>query len=149
MALKKPSSDLATMRIALTAFLTAIQLGIMGALIGTVAPAQAEPRRLAAKNGDSIELGLVYWVVKCRSVMIGLPEIEVLEGPPEVALSIKEGEVLPRRQGCAAKVQGGTLLLNAKGVTEPTEAKLTYRLKYKTKDGVRQTSNAYIVSLFP
>ena len=81
--------------------------------------------------------------------MIGLPEIEVLEGPAEVALSIKEAQVLPRRQGCAAKVSGGTLMLNAKGVTEPTEAKLTYRLKYKTKDGDRQTSRAYIVSLFP
>jgi hypothetical protein len=46
-------------------------------------------------------------------------------------------------------VAGGTLVLSAKGVAEPAEAKLTYRLKYKTKDGDRQTSNAYIVSLFP
>ena len=137
------------MRISLTVFSTAIQLGIASALIGTVAQAQAEPRRVAAKNGESIELGPVYWIVNCRSVMIGLPEIEVLEGPPGVALSIKEEQVLPRRHGCAAKVQGGTLVLNAKGVTEPAEAKLTYRLKYKTKDGARQTSNAYIVSLFP
>jgi len=57
--------------------------------------------------------------------------------------------VLPRRQGCAAKVPGGMLLLMAKGVTEKIEAKLTYRVKYSTKDGPRQTSGAYIVSLFP
>lgn len=107
------------------------------------------PRRLAVRNGETVEIGSVYYVANCRSIMIGLPEIEVLEGPAAVALSIKEEPVLPRRQGCANKVAGGTLILTAKGVTEKTEVKLTYRLNYKTKDGPRQTSNSYVVSLFP
>ena len=81
--------------------------------------------------------------------MVGLPEIEVLEGPTEVSLSVREEPVLPRRQGCAKKIPGGTLMLTAKGVTEPVEAKLAYRVKYKTKDGDRQTSQVYIVSLYP
>ena len=122
------------------------------ATIWTVSPGaygQTQPRRLALKNGESVEIGKVYWVANCRSIMIGLPEIEVLEGPASVTVSIKEEPVLPRRQGCAAKVPGGTLILTGKGVTEPTEAKLIYRVKYMTKDGARQTSNAYIVSLFP
>ena len=110
---------------------------------------QTELRRLALKNGESVELHTVYWITNCRSIMIGLPEIEVMEGPSALALNVREEPVLPRRQGCAAKVPGGTLMLTAKDVTEPIEAKLTYRLKYKTKDGVRQTSNTYIVSLFP
>jgi hypothetical protein len=135
------------MRKVLTAFL-ATQFAIAAVVISTVMQAQ-ELRRLVAKNGESIELGPVYWIVNCHSTMIGLPEIEILEGPPEVTLSIKEGQVLPRRQGCAAKVSGGTLMLSVKGVTERTEGKLTFRLKYKTKDGDRQTSNAYTVSLFP
>ena len=135
------------MRKVLTVFLAA-QFAIAGVAIGTVTEAQ-EPRRVAAKNGESVELGPIYWVVNCRSTMIGLPEIEVLEGPPEVTLSIKEGEILPRRQGCAAKVPGGTLMLSVKGVTERTEVKLTFRLKFKTRDGDRQTSHALIVSLFP
>src|SRR6516225_7604670 len=109
---------------------------------------QSAPQRLAIKNGESIELHPVYYVSHCRSVMIGLPEIEVLEGPPELTFSIREEPVLPRRQGCAARVPGGTLLLMAKGVTEKMEAKLTYRVKYSTKDGPRQTSSAYIVSVF-
>jgi hypothetical protein len=137
------------MRIALTAILAAVQLAIASAAIDSNALGQSTPRRVVAKNGESIEIGPVYWVANCRSVMIGLPDVEIVEGPPEVTLSVKEEPVLPRRQGCAAKVAGGTLMLNAKGVTEPTEAKLTYRIKYKTKDGDRQTSNAYIVSLFP
>jgi len=137
------------MKIALTALLAILALAITGAAIDSGAHAQSRLSRLAAKNNESIEIGPVYWVVSCRSVMIGLPEIEILEGPPQVALTIKEGQVLPRRQGCASKVSGGMLMLNAKDVTEATEAKLTYRLKFKTKDGARQTSGAYIVSLFP
>ena len=135
------------MRTVLAGFL-ATQFAIAGFAIGTSTQAQ-ELRRLVAKNGDSVELGPVYWVVNCRSIMIGLPEIEVLEGPPEVTLSIKEAQVLPRRQGCAAKVSGGTLMLSVKGVTERTEGKLTFRLKYKTKDGDRQMSSVYNISLFP
>ena len=42
--------------------------------------AQNAPQRLAIKNGESIELHPVYYVSHCHSIMIGLPEIEVLEG---------------------------------------------------------------------
>jgi hypothetical protein len=46
-------------------------------------------------------------------------------------------------------VPGGKVVATAKDVKEPKEAKLTYRVKYKTKDGDRQTSNVYTISLFP
>jgi hypothetical protein len=137
------------MRIALAAFLATIQFAFAGIVISADAEAQSALRRLVAKNGESIELGPIYWVTNCRSIMVGLPEVEVLEGPPQVALTVKEAQVLPRRQGCAAKVSGGTLMLSTEGVTEPAEAKLTYRLKYKTKEGDRQTSSSFVVSLYP
>ena len=105
--------------------------------------------RIALKSGESLELGPVYWVANCRSIMIGLPDIEVLEGPVEVALSIKEGMVLPRRQNCGSRVAGGTLVVTAKDIKEPAETKLAYRLKYRTKDGERVRSNVYRVSLYP
>ena len=122
---------------------------LLAAIVTDSVKAQTAPGRLALKNGESVELFPVYWVINCRSVMIGLPEIEVLEGPPQLSLIIREEKVLPRRQGCAAQVPGGTLLLTAKDVTEKAEARLTYRLKYKTRAGDRQTSGTYIVSLFP
>ena len=122
---------------------------LVAATVSDGVKAQTAPGRLALKNGESVELYPVYWVINCRSVMIGLPEVEVLEGPPQLSLSVREEKVLPRRQGCAAQVPGGTLLLTAKGVTEKTEATLTYRLKYKTRAGDRQTSSTYVVSLFP
>jgi hypothetical protein len=124
---------------------------LVGAGLASHSPANAQDtlRRIAVKNGESVDLGTVYYVSNCRLIMIGMPDIEVLEGPKNVVLSIREEPVLPRRQGCAAKVAGGTVVLTAKDVTEPAEAKLTYRVNYKTNDGPRQTSQAYIVSLFP
>jgi len=115
-------------------------------LAGTWAHAQ---QAIALKSGESAELGSVWWVVNCRSIMLGLPEVEILEGPPGLTLSIRESMVLPRRLNCAAQVPGGILVATAKDVADPVQGKLTYRIKYKTKDGDRQTSNTYNVSLFP
>jgi hypothetical protein len=120
------------------------------ALIIGPADAQTQPSRVALKNGEAIEIATVYFISNCRSIMIGLPEIEILEGPAELSLAIKQEQVVPRRFGCVTNVPGGKLILTAKSsVTERTEVNLIYRLKYKTKEGDRQTSGTYIVTLFP
>jgi hypothetical protein len=119
-------------------------------LASTLSSADAYAQQsLALKSGESTELGSVWWVVNCRSIMIGLPEVEILEGPPGLALSIKEAMVIPRRLNCASPVPGGILVATAKDVTDPVQGKLVYRIKYKTKDGDRQLANTYNVSLFP
>lgn len=105
--------------------------------------------RIALKSGESAELGLLYWISNCTSIMVGNPEVEVLEGPPELTLSFKPGMVIPRASKCAKPVQGGTLIVTAKDINEPKQATLTYRVKYKTKEGDRQRSGVYSVSLFP
>jgi hypothetical protein len=135
-----------TLSLRSTAAIGAASLAIAGFGISTHANAQD---RLMVKNGESIEIGSVYWVSHCRSIMVGLPTIEMLEGPAQVTLSIKEEPVLPRRQGCANKVAGGTIVLTAKDVAGPSESKLAYRVNYKTRDGDRQTSRAYLISLYP
>jgi hypothetical protein len=124
-------------------------IAALSVLVLTACCAQAQQARLAIKSGESVELGPIYWVMQCRSVLVGLPEIEILEGPEQISLSIKAGPVLPRRQGCAKPVSGGTLIMTAKPIAAQTEAKLTYRIKYKLKDGQRQTSKTYVLSLFP
>jgi hypothetical protein len=50
-----------------------------------------------------------------------------------------------------ADAKAQTVYLNVyKGsVTEKKEVNLIYRLKYRTKEGDRQTSGTYIVTLFP
>src|SRR5215475_7380236 len=85
----------------------AVAMWFAGLSVGA-AHAQAEGS-IAMKSGENVELGPVYWVSNCRSVTLGLPEVEILEGLPGVTLSIKEAMVLPRRQNCANKVSGGVL----------------------------------------
>ena len=87
--------------------------------------------------------------MNCRSILVGDPGVEVLEGPEELTLEIKKGNVIPRAQNCANPAPGGTLIATAKEVKERKDAKLTYRVKYKSKQGDRQVSGTYNVSLFP
>jgi hypothetical protein len=129
--------------LAITCFGIAIFVGIAGA------HAQEGLRRIALKSGESVELRSFYFTINCQSIAIGTPVLDVLEGPPELTVAIKEGMVLALAEKCAKPVPGGTLVATAKDIEVPKEAKLTIRLKYKTKVGDRQSSSAYIVSLFP
>lgn len=109
----------------------------------------AQQSGISLKSGESVELHAVWYVVHCRSILKATPEVEVLEGPAEIKLSVKEGMVIPRRLNCAKPVQGGTIVATAGKIEQPIRTKLTYRTKYKTKDGDRQVSHVYNVSLFP
>ena len=113
------------------------------------AQAQQNAPRISLRNGESTELRNYYWVVNCQSIVIGTPVLDVLEGPEQVAVTIKEGPILPRAQNCPKTVPGGTVIATAKDVTERIEAKLTIRLKFNTKMGERQDTKVYFVSLFP
>ena len=110
---------------------------------------QAEHPKLTLKSGESAEVEPVYWTINCRSTMIGLPEVEIMEGPPGTSLNIREEPVLPKDSRCRAKVPGGMLIVTADSITTPREGKLTYRVKYKTVDGDRQRAGVYVVSLHP
>jgi hypothetical protein len=114
-----------------------------------VTHAQSDAKRIALRSGESIELQQYLFIVNCRSLLIGTPLLDVLEGPPEVTLTLREGMVFPRRQKCPKPVPGATVIATAKDVAEPKEAKLTIRLRFNTKEGERQGSNSYVLSLFP
>lgn len=121
--------------------------GLAGVSVGA-ATAQT-PNSIALKSGESVVVQTLWYVSQCRSIMIGMPEVEILEGPPELTLSVAPDKVLPRRHNCPNKVEGGTLTATAKDVKEPIHSQVTYRVKYKTKDGDRQVSHVYKVELFP
>jgi hypothetical protein len=122
-----------------------VGLAVFAAVSG--AQAQHAPRRIALKSGESTELRNFYAVQNCRSILIGTPDLDVLQGPKELTVTFKEGAKLPAK--CKKPVPGGTVIATAKEIKTPTEAKLTVRLKFKTKIGERQTSNSYLVALFP
>jgi hypothetical protein len=106
-------------------------------------------RQIALKNGESVDLGVVYYTSKCKSIVIGTPEVEILDGPPELTLTIRPGMVVPRARGCTNPVLGGTLVAMAKGVKKSKMVRLVFRVKYKTMDGDRQVAKTYHVGLFP
>jgi hypothetical protein len=119
-------------------------------LVGAVgARAQQNPQRIALKSGESVELRDYSFIANCRSIMVGTPVLDVLEGPEELFLALREGTVMRRDRGCSTPVPGGKVVATAKDVKEPKEAKLTIRLNYNTREGERQSSSVYIVSLFP
>jgi hypothetical protein len=115
----------------------------------TEARAQSPELAIALKSGERVDLGSIYYIYNCKSIVIGTPEVEILEGPPEFTLSVRKEMVLPRKQNCPSKVPGAILTATAKDVKEPIHTKFTYRVKYKTKDGDRQTAGVRDLSLFP
>jgi hypothetical protein len=126
----------------------------MGAAI--VAGMEAQAQRtiagsptVALKSGETIELGVVYLVTNCRSVLTSTPEAEVLAGPSQVTVSVKQEMVLPRAQQCASRVSGGKLMITAKEIEEPSYSNLTVRITYKTKDGERKYSQVFNLHLLP
>ena len=125
------------------------------AIVGIVGRAQAHAQTIrgsasiALKSGESVEVGDLYYAINCRSLLKSAPEVEVLEGPPGVTATIKEAMVLPRASNCAKRVLGGTLVLTAKDIEDPSYTPLTLRFIFKTKDGERKLSHVFNLSLIP
>lgn len=126
----------------------ALCLSFLTLLFAGGAQSQVAQNMLALKNGESQHLLPIYYVGNCKSILIGMPEIEVLEGTDELKLEIKKEMVLPMRQNCAEKVPGGRLFITAQNVTERKDVKLTFRLKFKTKEGDYQRAYSHTVALF-
>jgi len=110
---------------------------------------QMNTQAYALKSGESTEIGDLYWVVNCRSQLEAPIEVTVLDGPPGVTASTTEAMVVPRFQQCAKAVKGAKLTLSAQQIEEPSNSQMTLRIRYKTKDGVRDKSMSFMISLFP
>jgi hypothetical protein len=133
----------------LTIFSAFCCLGVAAFVCTSVADAQQELRRIALKSGESAVLRDYSFVVNCQSIMVGTPGLDVLEGPEELSIALKDDPVIRRDRGCSTPVPGGKVVATAKEVKEPKEARLTIRLNYNTKDGPRQSSSVFLISLLP
>jgi hypothetical protein len=124
-------------------------IGLVVAMAFTGGSARAA-EVVAIKGGETIELGNLFFVVNCRSLLKGPMTVEILEGPPDVTASIKEQQIVPHIQNCAKPVAGGILLLTAaKEIPARTQAKLILRVKYPTVDGERQKSRDIDLTMLP
>ena len=135
------------MRIRLHSGVAIACVGLLAFAAVSGAQAQQAPRHIALKSGESTELRNFYFVQHCKSLLKGTPVLDVLEGPEELTVTLKEGPKVPSK--CTNRVPGGSVIATAKEIKTAKEAKLTIRLKYNTRIGERQSSSSYIVSLFP
>lgn len=110
---------------------------------------QLKQGSFALKGGESTEVGDLYYVVNCHSLLTAPPEVTVLDGPPGVTVSATEAEVLPRMQNCPRPVKGAKLMMKAGPVDDQSSSLMTVRIRYPTKDGAREQSMTFSLALFP
>jgi hypothetical protein len=136
------------MRIGVRAVLTILHLGIAG-----YAAAHAQTitgsATIALRSGESAEIGDLYWVTNCKSILKNTPEVEILDGPPGISVEIKAAMVIPRAQRCSNQVPGGKLVISAEKIEDPSYTPLTIRVTYHTRDGDRKSGLVLNLSLFP
>jgi hypothetical protein len=103
----------------------------------------------ALKSGESVEISNLYLVVNCQSQLVGPVEVSILEGPPGVTATAAEAMVVPRAQQCSKPVKGAKLVVSAGQVEDTSNTLMTLRVRYPTKDGVREQSLNFMMQLFP
>jgi len=122
-------------------------------LLGSAAQAQtihASVEDVALRNGESVEYGDVYLIgANCSSLLTSAPEVEVMDGPPGVAVAIKRAMVVPRGHSCGRSVLGGKLFISAHGIDDYSYSPMVLRITYKTRSGNVQRSQHINVTLFP
>jgi len=105
---------------------------------------------IALKNGERIQLGDVFYISReCRSLLTGTPEVEIMDGPPGVAVTIEKAMVVPRSLGCAKEIPGGKVMISANDVEDYSHTRMVIRIKYPTKSGDLLRSRHINVTLFP
>ena len=102
-------------------------------LVGGGAQAQSiqfTVKEIALKNGDSTELGDVFYIsTNCKSLLKGTPEVEILDGPPGVAAVINAAKVVPRGYSCAKPISGGKLVITAKDIQDYSYTRMVLRIR--------------------
>jgi hypothetical protein len=120
---------------------------------GDAAQAQtihASVEDVALRNGESTEFGDVFLVgADCRSLLTAVPEVEIMDGPPGVAVAVKEAMVVPDGHGCDRSVPGGRVVITAQDIDAYSYTRMVLRITYKTPNGNLQRSQHINVALFP
>jgi hypothetical protein len=130
-----------------------VGLIVVGALRAACADGQEVAlKTFSIKSGESVDLGPTYWIrlSDCLSLLTAFAGVDVLEGPPDVTLSIREQEVYPRQQSCQNnKTPGGVVVATATTVQSKRSAVLKYRVRYNTREGLTQSTHSVQLDLYP
>lgn len=105
---------------------------------------------IALRNGESVEFGNLYLIgADCKSLLISEPEVEIMDGPPGVAVAIRRAMIAPYEHGCEGAVLGGKMQITARDVEVYSYSRMILRITYKTQSGDLQRSQHINVALFP
>jgi hypothetical protein len=137
------------MRRSLLGFCVAVGACAVAAQEAANAPITPDQSSISLKSGETLEIADLLYSVDCRSQLKSAPKVEVLEGPPEIAVNVKTAMVVPRGQNCHEPIEGAKLYVTANEIAEYGASRLTIRITFDTKDGERRVSETYDVILFP
>lgn len=123
-------------------------------LIGTGSIVHAQSGRsnlpsYAMKSGETIDITDLSYIINCKSLMTGLPEVQILEGPPGVTVSVVDTMVTSRVQQCPRAVKGAKLKLKADNIDDQSTSEMTLKIIFKTKDGDKLRDFKFVLDLFP
>lgn len=118
-------------------------------LLSAPAIGQQHKPTYAIKGSETIDLYSVYWIQNCKSILKSFGGIDVLQGPSQVTLALREQPVNATRQHCRAPVKGAVVTATGKGITQPSTSDLTFRVRYNTTDGPKQSVFTVEMKLFP
>jgi hypothetical protein len=118
------------------------------AQIQKIAP--AAPEKIEIRNGESFVVERLYAEFQCKNDLKGPPTIEVLVGPPQLALSLKEAMVPPHNSpACTQELPGYILSLKADGVTATTTTPVVVRWRHDMQHRAVTRARFYEVTLIP
>lgn len=104
---------------------------------------------ISLKSGETLEIMNLSYSVNCDSQLNSPPLAQVMEGPTEVSVTVKEAMVVPREQNCDKPQKGGKLLFSAKDIDDYSTSTLTVRITYDTREGERNPSYSFNIILLP
>jgi hypothetical protein len=126
-----------------------LRAGVLLLILAADEPACAQDGSLTARSGQVIDVRPVFRQINCRGTLVARPEVEVLQSPPELTLSIKDEMVEVPGANCPAKVKGAMVVVTVGQIAQPMQGRLIFRVKYKGKYRESQTGHAYDYSLSP
>jgi hypothetical protein len=112
----------------------------------------ADEPRYSLKVGESADLGGFYWANRhCESLLIGFKDLDLLEGPPGIELSIRKEDVKDERPGCQGRmIPGGVVVLTAKAIPSKFIGIIRFRVRYKTMtEGITESTHSRNIALYP
>jgi hypothetical protein len=124
----------------IAALVLALAVGLSGAAIA---------QSVTVKGGQSVDVGPVYWIENCTSMLEGFSGIVLTSGPPGVVLSLRKENVIAARQQCKQPVPGATVVATTPVVTQPVSGTLKYQVTYLTRNGKRTSDHSREITITP